>query len=461
MNKTSAVFSNATDLARLIRTRETSAREVFDAHVEQINRHNTDINAIVTFDLERAAERAQAADDALARGELWGPLHGVPFTLKDAHATAGVRNTLGFPAFDHVPTKDGTVASRLKNAGAILMGKTNVATLLADYQTNNPIFGRTNNPWNRDRTSGGSSGGAAAAIASGMTPFDVGTDLSNSIRLPAHFCGIAGLKPTENRISLHGVFPLPFESPRPIRIMSCAGPMARSVCDLAMLYGILAGPDGIDTDVNPVPAEEVYETKLKGVRIAVAPNLGGFPVAEEIRNAVQKFAEQLASRGAIVDQPSLPRVEFYNDLARAGELIEMMTGAFAPDAPPATLKQYLTALAKRDESITLWERFFDDWEVLIAPVSMTTAFPHTEPGSPLRVNDRDENYFTVSAHGTIWNYTGHPAVVFPCALDRDGLPIGVQLIARRWNESRLLAIADAIATSQNFNAKPNVGIRPK
>src|SRR6266487_632414 len=242
------VFSSTTQLAATIRAGHVSAVEVLQAHLAQIGTHNSALNAIITMDAEHALERAREADEALAHGQVWGPLHGVPFTLKDAHATAGMRTTTGFPPLDHVPQEDSTVTARLKAAGGIPLGKTNVAMLLADYQTTNPIFGRTNNPWNIERTPGGSSGGAAAALAAGMTPFDIGTDLSASIHIPAHFCGLFGLKPTEQRVPLTGLIP-GLLGPRPVRIMSCIGPMARTVDDLALLYSIIAGPDGRDTEV--------------------------------------------------------------------------------------------------------------------------------------------------------------------------------------------------------------------
>jgi amidase len=237
------VFSTTTQLAGAIRAGHISAAEVLEAHLEQIAAHNSTLNAVVTLDAEQARKRAREADEALARGEAWGPLHGVPFTLKDAHATAGMRTTTGFPPLDHVPHEDGTVAARLKAAGGVLIGKTNVHEMLADpAQSINAIFGRTNNPWNSERTPGGSSGGAAAALASGMTPFEIGTDLSGSIRIPAHFCGLFGLKPTEHRVSLDGLIP-GLSEPRSVRIMSCIGPMARSAEDLTLLYSIIAGPD--------------------------------------------------------------------------------------------------------------------------------------------------------------------------------------------------------------------------
>src|SRR6266581_3390894 len=324
------VFSNTNQLAAAIRAGHVSAVEVLDAHLAQIERHNPALNAIITLDAEHAQKRARAADAALARGELWGPLHGVPFTLKDAHSTAGMRTTTGFPPLaDYVPQEDSTVTACLKAAGGILIGKTNVAMMLADYQSNNPIFGRTKNPWNIERTPGGSSGGAAAALAAGMTPFDIGTDLSASIRIPAHFCGVCGLKPTEQRVPLTGLLPgLP--APRSVRIMSCIGPMARTVEDLALLYSIIAGLDGRDTEVQPVPVDDVPHLELKQLRIAFAPTFPGFAVAADIRAAVKALAQQLHPFCAAVEEATLPQVDFNQELMRAGEMIEMITGAFQP-----------------------------------------------------------------------------------------------------------------------------------
>lgn len=440
------IFSSTTELAAAIQAGQVSAVEVLDAHLAQIEKHNSALNAIITLDAERAQEQAHAADAALARGELWGPLHGVPFTLKDALATAGMRTTTGFPPFaDYVPQEDSTVAARLKAAGGILMGKTNVATMLADYQTSNPIFGRTNNPWNLERTPGGSSGGAAAAVAAGMTPFDIGTDLSGSIRIPAHFCGLFGLKPTENRVPLTGLIPgLP---PTPsVRIMSCIGPMARTVEDLALLYALMAGPDGRDTEVKPVPVDHMPTVELKDLRIAFAPTLPGLPVAAEIRASLAELAQQLQRAGAVVEEVTLPPFDFNQELQRAGELIGLMVGAFQPEGnqPPTTLAQYLEALYRRDQSIIAWEQFFQSWDALLCPAAMITAFPHCEPGAALPLDGQDVTYWLVSAHTTLFNYTGHPAVVLPYTLDHQGLPIGVQLVGKRWAESRLLAVAQAL-----------------
>lgn len=441
------VFFSAVQLATAIRTGRVSASEVLEEHLEQIATYNPTLNAVITLDVERAQKRAREADEAQARGEIWGPLHGVPFTLKDAHATAGLRTTTGFPPLtDYVPQQDSTVTARLKAAGGVLIGKTNLPTMLADYQSNNPIFGRTNNPWNNERTPGGSSGGAAAALASGMIPFDIGTDLSGSIRIPAHFCGVYGLKPTEQRVPLTGLIPgLP--GPSPVRVMSCIGPMARTVEDLALLYALIAGPDGHDTEVAPVPVEEVSNLDLKHLRIAFATNFPGFPVAADLREAVEELAKQLTPLCAVVEKAALPQVDFNQELASAGALIGMMTGAFQPDEqePPTTLAHYLEALHRRDQSIFAWEQFFEKWDVLLCPPSMMTAFPHCEPGSPLLLDDQETVYWMVSAHSTVFNYTGQPAIVLPYKRDRAGLPLGIQMVGKRWGEARLLAIAKALA----------------
>jgi amidase len=450
------VFRSTTALASAVQRKQISATELLAAHIGQIEARNPPLNAIVTLDLERARERARQADQALARGEVWGPLHGVPFTLKDAHATAGVRTTTGFPPFaNQIPVEDGTVAARLKAAGGILIGKTNVAEMLADYQTSNRLFGRTNNPWDVGRTSGGSSGGAAAAVASGMAAFDVGTDMSGSIRIPASFCGVFGLKPTEGRVSTAGVIP-GLQGPRSVRLLSCVGPLARTVEDLALIFRILAGPDGKDTEVEPVPVVDVPALPLEKLTIAVAPTLPGLPVSAAARAAIDKLAGQLQGAGARVETPPVPALDFPGLLANAGALMGMMVGAFQPadGQPPTTLAAYLKALHQRDQAMIAWDRFFDAWDVLLCPAAMTNAFLHCKPGTPVPVDGKPVDYFMISGHTTVFNYSGHPAVALPAGLDAAGLPQGVQLVGRRWDEARLLAAAAAITPLTGGFAAP-------
>ncbi|RWQ65608.1 MAG: amidase [Mesorhizobium sp.] len=452
------VFSSTTELAAAIRDRRISAVEALDAHLAQIDRHNRAINAVVTLDREGARQRAEKADEAQARGDALGPLHGVPFTLKDMHQTSGMKTTVGFPPFaDYVAREDSPVVLRLKAAGGVLVGKTNVATMLGDWQSDNPLFGRTNNPWDLSFTAGGSSGGAAAALCAGMTSFEVGTDMQDSIRLPAAFCGVYGLKPSEHRVSLAGAFPDPNGAPRSVRLMSCIGPLARDVDDLALILAIIAGPDGSDTDLAPVPVEGMPELDLKTLRIVFAPAFPGFPVASEIRAAVENLARELQSAGAAVEEARLPTLDLHDDLTQGGALIGMMLEAAQPEPPeePTPVSRWFEALGRRDQSILAWERFFEGCDALLCPVAMTTAFPHCEPGIPIKVDDREQSYWMLPAYGAVFNYSGHPALSLPYAQDRDGLPIGLQLVGRRWSESRLLGIARAIAPpSSGFRRPP-------
>lgn len=452
--------STLRDLAAAIRRRELTSVEALDAHLACVEQHNVALNAVVMLDAERARERARQADESLGRGEPPGPLHGVPFALKDCHDVAGMPSTAGAAWWkQHRPGRSSPVVERLLQAGAVLFGRTNVAELLADFQCANPVFGRTSNPWNPECTSGGSSGGAAAAIAAGMTPFDIGTDLSGSIRLPAAYCGVFGLKPTEHRVPLTGAFPNPQCLPRPVRAVSCIGPMARSVGDLALLLDIIEGLDLRDPDVPPAPPEEEARPQLKGLRVACITQMGALPVSFEVEAAIHALAQRLEREGAIVSEAQCPRTtdELQGDLAALGELIAMMTGAFqaARDAKRSkpTLEAYLSALDRRDSAIAAWNQFLQHWDVLLCPVSATTAFTHREAGTPIEVDGRPVPYFAVSAHSAIFNYSGQPALALPCARSSDGLPIGAQLVGRSWGDRRLLAIAALVSSCTDYGVK--------
>lgn len=442
------IFCSVTQLASAIRSGHISAAEVLEVHLAQIEAHNPALNAIVTFDVEGARRRAREADEALARGEVWGPLHGVPFALKDCHSTAGVRTTAGYPPLaNYVPEMDGTVSRRLKASGGILLGKTNVSELLVDIQSDNSVFGRTNNPWHVDRTPGGSSGGAAAAVASGMVPFDIGSDIGGSIRIPVHFCGLFGLKPTENRVPSTGHIPGPPGAPRAVRLLASIGPMARSVDDLALLFQIIAGPDGQDIETPPVATGPTPLVELSELRISFTPTFPGFPVSSAVANAVTTLARELEPLCAAVEQAVPSDVNFEQDLSRSRKLTAMVTEAFDAEAndSPLSLAAYLEMLHMRDQAITAWERFFREWDVLLCPVSAVTAFAHCSMDSPLTLDGEPIDYWWANAHCKIFNYSGHPAVVLPYKLDTEGLPIGIQVVGKRWDESRLLAVAAALS----------------
>jgi len=287
--------------------------------------------------------------------------------------------------------------------------------------------------------------------------------MQNSIRLPASFCGVYGLKPTEHRVSLASAFPDPGGAARSVRLMSCLGPLARSVDDLALIYKIIAGPDGADTDLAPVPVEAMPEVNLKPLRIAVAPSFAGFPVAGEIAAAVDTLAKQLQAAGAIVEPAKLPKLDLHDDLEQGGVLIGMMLEAGQPQPPeqPTPVSSWFEALARRDRSILAWDSFFENCDALLCPVAMTTAFSHCEAGTPIKVDGKEQSYWMLPAYGAFFNYSGHPALSMPCGQDSGGLPIGLQLVGTRWSESRLLGIAKAMtpltglpATSVRRKSRP-------
>ena len=440
---TEGVFATAYVLAEALRRREVSSVEVVDAYLAQITSRNPDLNAIVTLDEDGARARAQEADAALGRGEKWGALHGVPITLEDAHPTSGMRSTWGgLPRLaDHLPAQDGAVATRMKEAGAILLGKTNGPEIWPDS-----VFARTNNPWDLTRTPGGSSAGVGAAIAAGLTPLDIGLDTLGSIQNPAHYCGVCGMRPTEHRVPLSGAF---FIDPvRKFRVMSVAGPMARSVEDLRLALRIIAGADGLDTQVPPVPWRDSQRPKMRGLRIAWAPEFPQISMQEEISVAAEGVARELARQGAAVEE-TMPEVVIRHQYELGEQLFDLLAGTFSAEPTAfseeasvtlkrgehSSLEAYLIALERRDEVMRAWEQFFSEWDVLVLPAGTNTAERHGEdPTEPSQVYP-----YALSA------VSGCPMVVIPAGVDNQGLPFGLQILGKRWDDERLLVIAESLS----------------
>ena len=465
-------FWSATEIAAAIRARRASATDVLDMYLARIAKHNPALNAICTLDEAGARERAREADAALARGDLWGPLHGVPMTIKDALETAGMRTTGGHPPLaNYVPTRDAPAVARLRAAGAILMGKTNVPPLSADYRADNPIFGRTNNPWDLSRTPGGSTGGGAAAVSAGLSAFDVGSDLAGSVRIPAHFCGLFGLKPTERRVPNTGHIPEPPGLARAVRHMNVLGPLARSVEDLALILRLIAGPDDAEWDVPPVPIVDPPQRPLASMRFAWSTNFAGLPVTNDTKAAIARLANELAGIGCRVEQ-RMP-ADFDIELAWEtwGEILIAERAATAPErvaervaalnaslgdkvavgrgsakGARASIGDYMASLTRRDALISALEKFFDDWDAWLCPVTVSPAIPHVPFGTPVDVDESKVPYFLAGTSYTcVFNLTGNPVVVLPLARSKQGLPIGVQVIGRRWSEASLLALARQLA----------------
>jgi amidase len=284
-----------------------------------------------------------------------------------------------------------------------------------------------------------------------MTPLEIGSDLAGSLRLPPHFCGVYGLKTTEHRVPQTGFFTIPRGAPRTVRIMSCLGPMARDLGDLQLALAILAGPDGQDSDVPPVPVGFRRRHRLQDLRLAIAPTLPGARVGQSVRRQVERVAAQASDAGARVEE-RLPNIDWEAQYSLFGDLTGTITGLFDPGAnlrdEQRTLAWYFDALGRRDHLIATWETFFEEIDALILPPAMTAAFTHCDPGAAVDVDGEMVSY---SEHGRLlvpWNVTGHPALAVPAGLDDDGLPVGIQIVGPLWSEMRLLEIARQLERSR-------------
>ena len=471
-------FEAATEQADAIRDGQLSAVELLDAHLARIEQHNPALNAIVTLDIERARSRAKEADEAAARGEFWGLLHGVPVTIKDAIATADIRTTGGHePLSAHIPAEDAPVVARLKAAGAIVIGKTNLPVLSRDFQCENPIFGRSNNPWDLERTPGGSTGGGAAAIAAGLSPLELGSDIGGSVRIPAHFCGIYSLKPTEHRVPTTGHIPDLPDTPRAVRHMNTIGPLARSLNDLDLALRLISGPDGREVEIPPTPLESVATPQPSGLRLAWTDAFGTVPVTGDTSAGLGNLAKNLAGAGAYVERRLPDGLDFellwethgaMIHAERASTMTEEEEAAYLRErgldpekldprsdnpmergmakASNASLRAFAAILNQRDAQIQILERFFVEFDALLCPVTSTPAITHRPRNSPIDVDGREVSYWSAGGGYTgPFNLTGHPAVIVPLTQSVEGLPIGLQIVGPRWSEMKLLAIARALA----------------
>jgi amidase len=442
---------SATDLASRIRDRSLSATEVVDAYLDVIERRGRELNAVVRIDAERARDRAHHADEALAAGHVWGPLHGIPYTLHEVIPVAGMGASAGSRASERTPAVSGAIAERLARSGAILLGKTNASVGL---RQGGQLFDPTANPRDVMRTAGGVSAGPAAAVAAGMSAFDVALDLDGSLRVAAHFCGVFALRPTMHRIPVGGLIAAPPGWPRTDRWFSTVGPVARTAADLSLVLKIIAGQDSSDPEVAPVPVGDAPIVDVRGLRVATIPLSSGIPVARDIAGTIDHLSRTLASAGArVAEREPLPLAEVSAAFQRyVPILIAIATRAEPPRpsplptiAPPPTPYEAVMLADERDHMIAAYETFMNDFDVVIAPATNATAFLQVAHGAPIDVDGALAPASSLTAWSELATYLGVPAAVVPVGTDASGLPIGVQLIGRRWRDEHLLGVAAAIA----------------
>lgn len=435
---------SARALATAIRDKKISSTEVVSAYLDRIKAVNPKLNAVVQLSEETAYEQAVKADEALSRGDILGPMHGMPITIKDSFDTAGMISTGGTKGRSNfVPSKDATVVSRLRSAGAILLGKTNTSELTLTYETKNLIYGQTNNPYDLSRSPGGSSGGAAAIVAACGSAFDIGSDYGGSLRFPSHCCGVATIKPTSGRVPRTGhIFPFGgvLDSFQQI------GPIARFVDDLSMILAIIAGPDDIDPGMVPMVFNDPNAVDLKSLRVAFHSDNGIISPSLETDKVVREAAALLDGEDLIVTEIRPDGIEQSYDLmikllsADGGTSIRrLLADAGTKDHTLPWLGLTAPVDATRfDALIMKWFRFrsamlsfFKDYDVILGPVNAFPAMSHGSVGADLEAFSYTMTY----------NMTGWPAAVVRGGTSPDGLPIGVQIVAHPGREDIALAVA--------------------
>lgn len=469
-NKDNAIiYKDATELARLIRMKELSSREVVQAHLDRIAEVNPKINAVVTLMADDALKGADAADKAVAAGAALGPLHGVPFTIKDTLDTAGVLSQRGSLLFrGHIPDTDATAVARFKAAGGIPLAKTNIPEFASWTESDNLLTGRTNNPWNLERTAGGSTGGEGAMIAAGLSPIGIGSDVAISVRGPAAFNGVAALKATHGRIPYTGHFPTAMSKYWHV------GPMARTIGDVALGYNILTGADGVDPYAVHANDAQPAHARYPGrpIRVGWVSDQAFGPVDVEITNAITAAAMRLRELGCEVEEVNLPFMEkdwltpfftlWYGEMipfaqkhakGRDVPLHAVLSGLIATPLPG--LLDYVDAQDKVEELKSAFAGYFQKYDVLLCPVNPFTAPRHAQ--DEVMVNGVPVSAYAVMKATSPFNMTGLPALSVPYAFSSEQLPINIQLVSRWLDEATILRLGALLERTGGLGDRhPNI-----
>jgi amidase len=462
-------FETASGLARAIRKGKLTSREATEAHLERIGRLNGSVNAIVVVDREGALKAARAADKAAAKtGARLGPLHGVPITIKEAFDVAGMHTTSSYlPLKDNVAKADASAVARLRAAGAVILGKTNVPELCADFQTESPLFGTSKNAWDDRRTAGGSTGGGAVAVAARFSPLELGSDIGGSVRNPAHYNGIFSLKPTEWRVPSQGHVPDLPGITRVTRYMGTFGPLARSVDDLELALRVIAGPDSNEVEAPPVPIGPTPKLAIGDLRIAVLESNPLVKVSDDTAKVVQATAKLLSKAGAKVKRTEPEGLDWTQAWEDWCDLFQYMINALKPlgererffrmidSSDPSArsaargarldMGAFFALLDRRDQTARRCDRLLDEYDAWLMPVMPDAAFIRQSQREPLMIDGVAHPYFFAgTSYNFLANLTGQPSIVLPCGFSKDGLPIGLQLTGKRWGEARLLGVAKVL-----------------
>ncbi len=472
MPKTPLHYRSATELGRLLRNRKVSAMALLEQCLDQFAKHNGVLNAVVVTDIDRAKKAARAADRRLKAGKPIGPFDGVPMTAKESFDWTGTPSTWGDPRFrDNIASSDAVAIARLTGAGAVIYGKTNVPLMLADWQSFNAIYGTTNNPWDITRSPGGSSGGSAVALATGMSALEIGSDIGASIRNPAHYCGVYGHKPTYGIVPYRGHLLPGVVQPGDITV---AGPLARSARDLAAMLKILAGPDSTEARGYRLSLPPAKHKSLKDFRVAVMVTDPESEVDLPVQDLIGKLTAFLGKRVKKLSTSARPNfttkeaMDGYIALLRSATSRRQTDEDFRINSAKVAASDplddsYLTKMLRayvlphrywprynerRHQMRLLWDQFFDDWDVMLCPAAASAAFPHDQKG------ERHERTIPVNGKHVpttdqlFWaGYSGGyllPSTVAPMGLTAQGLPAGIQIITRQYDDYTSIRVAELL-----------------
>ncbi len=478
------LYLSAHQLALLIKERKATSYDIVRAHIHHIKKHNSKINAMISLYEEEALELAKTRDAEVRENAILGPLHGVPITVKEMFWVKNTKSTINSEMFkDFVAPEDGTAVKRLKEAGAIIIGKTNLAHMVMDYSASGEIYPRGNNPYNESLTPSGSTGGGAAAVAAGFTPIELGSDIAGSCRAPANFCGIYGLKPTEGTIPLHGMFPFNEGDKGPIFNMGTLGPLGRDPHDLELMWQVIKGSSALERFVAPVQYDEKDVNSLDEFKIGYTVNWADYPISKQTKQNICGYVDTLRKNGATVDALEIPKELIDQSIEMWFSLFPYATATDQPEEVREMVKNsykegifkgyrtqfeafdkgfqmnaahYAEVINRRYGVIWGWENLLEEYDFLISPISYGPPYEHTEPGTPIRTEIGDIPYAEYQfPFVALFNGTGHPAMNIPIGNDPNGLPIGIQIVGKYWSEPVLLKFAQLAKPLSSNLQKPS------
>ena len=469
-------FASAAELLQALRKQTVSSLELCKLYIGRIEKFDGKLNVVVVRDFERALAAASEADAARRRGEDRALL-GLPITLKESINVRGLPTCCGVAAWKNfVSQHDAPATARLKAAGAVILGKTNIPVMLADWQSVNPVYGRTNNPWDLARSPGGSSGGAAA-IAAGFSALEVGSDIGGSVRVPAAFCGVFGHRPSDSALPRSGQFPIP-PTPNPAVVMGVQGPIARTAEDLELAMGLLAGPDIGEDAAWRLALPQARGAQLRDFRVAILPQLPWVPIDAEISAGIERIEATLARLGVRVQRAQPPEMGDWRDhyrlyrrllcaimaartpaaervnWAKMQRSVDDEFAQAAAEGTEAAVADYFGWLLEREKYRDAWRKFFLDWDVLLAPTTLVPAFPHTELADPLLVsaelaqvlvNGKPQRYALQLFPPSIATLAGQPATACPIGMSKSGLPLALQVIGAYLEDRTTLRFSALLA----------------